>query len=253
MKTMQGKSLIECEFKLGETLGYYESILNATEPGTLAQGGEDTLHGGAEPPFDFVPFGAANIVEATPTYLRWRMKPGLDIRWNGTSFRTSSLGYRTPEMDLEKPDNVYRILVFGSSNTMGHGVDDVAAYPRLLENWLNEQCKAERRIEVVNLAVSGDSPSLRLQRLRKEAGRLQADWILCDASPLDYPLEEEHLETIVRSTPPIEVPFAYVRESLDRAEVAAADNPENFRLKLRDKLKNCWTVPIQSGRLRRID
>ena len=230
VESMLDKSYIACEFQVGETLGYYESILNAAEPGNSGRSGESR---DAEPPLVFVPFGAVNIVEASPTYLRWRIRPNLDIRWNGTTFRSSSLGYRTPEIDLGKPEDVYRILVFGSSNTMGHGVDNDDAYPRLLEDWLNEQFNPDVRIEVVNLAVSGDSPSRRLQRIREEAGRFQADWILCDASPLDYALEENHLETIVHSDPPIEIPFEYVREALIRADVSAKDSPEQFRLKLR--------------------
>jgi hypothetical protein len=116
---------------------------------------------------------------------------------------------------------------------MGHGVDDGALYPRLLEQWLNERVGTGLRVEVVNLAVSGESPSRRLQRLREEAGRYQADWILCDASPLDHALEENHLEAIVHSSPAIEIPFGYVREALRRAGVSAADSPDSFRRKLR--------------------
>src|SRR5208282_5780145 len=81
--------------------------------------------------------------------------------------------------------------------------------------------------------VAGESPSRRLQRLREEGGRYQADWILCDASPLDHALEEDHLEAIVRSSPAIEIPFEYVREALLRAGVTAADSPDSFRRKLR--------------------
>ena len=57
--------------------------------------------------------------------------------------------------------------------------------------------------------------------------------ILCDASPLDHALEEDHLEAIVRSSPAIEIPFQYVREALLRAGVTAADGPDSFRRKLR--------------------
>jgi hypothetical protein len=114
-----------------------------------------------------------------------------------------------------------RQIIFGSSNTMGHGVDDGAVYPRLLEQWLNERVGTRLRVEVVNLAVAGGSPSRRLQRLREEGGRFQADLILCDASPLDHALEEDHLEAIVHSSPPIEIPFGYVREALLRAGVTA--------------------------------
>ena len=232
VKMLLGRSSIEKELAQVETRGYYESILDASKllhrdpSGNLA---DDTQ----PPPPGWIPFCAAGLVESEQTYLLWRLRPNLDARWNGTSFHSNSLGYRTPEVTLKKPAHVYRILVFGSSNTMGHGVDDGALYPRLLEQWLNERVGTGLRVEVVNLAVSGESPSRRLQRLREEAGRYQADWILCDASPLDHALEENHLEAIVHSSPAIEIPFGYVREALRRAGVSAADSPDSFRRKLR--------------------
>jgi len=232
VKMLLGRSSIEKELAQVETRGYYESILDASKllhrdpSGNLA---DDTQ----PPPPGWIPFCAAGLVESEQTYLLWRLRPNLDARWNGTSFHSNSLGYRTPEVTLKKPADVYRILVFGSSNTMGHGVDDGALYPRLLEQWLNERVGTWLRVEVVNLSVAGESPSRRLQRLREEGGRYQADWILCDASPLDHALEEDHLEAIVRASPPIEIPFGYVREALLRAGVTAADSPDSFRRKLR--------------------
>ncbi len=228
---LQGHSSVEKELSRSETRGYYESLLDAGEhldrdPSPLLA--DDTQ----APPADWVPFCSAGLLEPVPGYLLWRILPNLDVLWNGTTFRSNSLGYRTPEIALKKPSGVYRILVFGSSNTMGHGVDDGAVYPRLLEQWLSERVGSGRRVEVVNLAVAGESPSRRLQRLREEGGRYQADWILCDASPLDHALEEDHLEEIVRRSSEIEIPFDYVREALKRAGVVAADDSATFRRKL---------------------
>ena len=67
----------------------------------------------------------------------------------------------------------------------------------------------------------------------KREGDYQADWILCDASPLVHALEEDHLEAIIRGSSAIEIPFEYVREALQRAGVTAADSPDSFRRKLR--------------------
>jgi hypothetical protein len=181
-----------------------------------------------------VPFGAAGIVESSPTYLRWAMRPNLDLTWNGVPFRTNSRGFRTPEVAIPKPDGVYRIVLFGSSNTMGHGVGDDEAYPRLMEPWLDRATGAGVRVEVVNLSVSGDSPSRRLARMIEQAPLYEPDWILCDASVLDVALEEMHLEAVVRSDPPPEIPPAlvYVRWALERAEVSPTDSPDALRKKL---------------------
>jgi len=124
------------------------------------------------------------------------MRPNLETVWYGTAFRTNRHGFRTPEIELEKPPGTYRIVIFGSSNTMGYGVNNDEIYAWHLEAWLNRCTAATCRIEVVNLAVSGDSPSRRLLRLPDEAARFDPDWVLCDAlltrgGPPGLPLSEQ--------------------------------------------------------------
>ncbi len=177
-----------------------------------------------------MPFGGdqTGIVTELPTYLRWQMKPNLDIRWNNRSFRTNSHGFRTPEISLKKPPGTYRILVFGSSNTMGYGVDFGDEYPRLLERWLNQDSAGRaQRIEVVNLAVAGDSPTRRLERLRTEASRWNADWLLCDVTALDSWLEDNHIHSVLRRGIPI--PFGFVTNSVRRSGVTGTMSLETFR------------------------
>lgn len=226
LRALKGEPRLGAELRHADTRGYYEELIDA---GGLSRREADPN----APPPGWVPFGASGIIEPVPTYLRWRMKPNLDMTWNGVPFTTNSRGYRTPEVPLKKPEGVYRIVVFGSSNTMGHGVGDDDAYPRLLEHWLNGVKGLDKRIEVVNLAVSGESPSRRLMRMREEAEQYEPDWIFCDATALDPSLEELHLQAIVRSDPPIEIPFEYVSAALQRAGVSTADSPRQFESKLR--------------------
>ena len=149
------------------TLGYYEALINSPP----RQVSDDAPH----PPPGWLPFGGdvTGIVKELPTYLRWEMKPNLDILWNGTTFQTNRLGFRTPEVTLEKPAGTYRILVFGSSNTMGYGVNNNEMYTRHLEQFLDAWTGPSQRVEVVNLAVAGDSPTRRLERMKKEAGAVE--------------------------------------------------------------------------------
>lgn len=227
LRAARGEARIGREIGGLETRGYYEAIIDANR-GPAAAPAPDA------PPPGWVPFGAAGIVEPSPTYLRWAMRPGLDVAWNGIPFRTNSRGYRTPEVAIPRPEGVYRVVVFGSSNTMGHGVGDDEAYPRLIEPWLDRATDPGVRVEVVNLSVSGDSPSRRLARMTEEAAAYQPDWILCDASVLDVALEEMHLEAVIRSDPRPEIPPAlgYVREALDRAGVSPTDSADVLRKKL---------------------
>ncbi len=176
-------------------LGYYETLLQPS-----GRGNSSSL----QPPVGWLPFGgeSTGIVEEQTTYLRWNMKPNLDLRWNGTVFRTNGLGFRTPDVSTEKPAGTYRIVVFGSSNSMGYGVSNHEIYTYLMEEWLRSRVGPSRRVEVVNLSVAGDSPSRRLYRLRQEAQRFHPDWLICDASSFDSWLEDTHIQGVVdRRTP----------------------------------------------------
>lgn len=228
LRSALGRPRLDGELRHMATRGYYEELIDATRTPAPRPVGE------AAPPAGWVPFGGSDLVEPIPSYLRWRMRPGLDVVWNGEGFRTNSRGYRTPEVATPKPEGVYRIVLFGSSNTMGHGVGDDDAYPRLLERWLNEAVAPGRRVEVVNLSVSGDSPSRRLVRMREEAEAYQPDWVLCDATVLDPALEEAHLESVARgdSPMPIPPPLDYVREALERAGVSPGDSADAFRSRI---------------------
>lgn len=219
------RSSAEAETHTAPMLGYYESLINA--PRQLVA--SDV----SQPPPGWLPFGGdvTGIVRELPTYLRWEMKPNLDIRWNGTTFQTNSLGFRTPEIRLEKSRSTYRILVFGSSNTMGYGVEAEDVYTRHLERWLNERVGPDRRVEVVNLAVAGDSPTRRLARMQQEAGRFDADWLLCDATAMDSWLEETHVHSVLQRGIPI--PFPFVQDAVRHSGVTAADSIESFREKFR--------------------
>jgi len=233
LASLRGESRVEEDLRQGPTHGYYENLLDASDTSPRRDVAHGKLNGGgnaASTPA-VIPFRDAGIVEEVPTFVRWRMRPGLEIRWNETTFRTNSLGFRTPEVALNKPEGTYRVICFGSSNTMGHGVEEEETYPRLFERWLRERLGASLRIEVVNLAVSGDSPTRRLERIREEAERFHADWIVCEASALDYLLEEEHLQMVVRRNVP--VPFEFVRAALERAGVTAADSKDSFHRKLK--------------------
>jgi hypothetical protein len=219
------RSAVDIESHQEPRLGYYEALIN---PPRL-----EIADRGPVPPPGWLPFGGdqTGIVRELPAYLRWEMKPNLAIRWNGTSFHTNSRGYRTPEVTPDKPPGTYRILVFGSSNTMGYGVNNDEVYTRLLERWLNGWVGLSRRVEVVNLAVAGDSPTRRLARLQKEAGRWSADWLLCDASAFDTWLEDAHIHSVLQRGLPI--PYPFVRDAIERTGLTPLDSLESLRDKFR--------------------
>ncbi len=219
-------------------LGYYEALIDTRSRGA------DTLVTG--PPPGWMPFGGdeTGIVQELSTYLRWNMKPNLDIRWNGTTFQTNRLGFRTPEVAVEKPAGTYRIVVFGSSNSMGYGVSNDEIYTYLLEAWLRKWVGPSHRVEVVNLSVAGDSPSRRLYRLQQEAQRFQPDWLICDASCFDPWLEDTHIQAVLERHLPI--PYPFVEDAIRRTGVTPSETQESFRDKFRGESERMLD-PIYAG------
>lgn len=73
--------------------------------------------------------------------------------------KLNSYGFNDVEHNLEKSDNIIRIVVLGDSFMMCQGTHLETCYSRLLEKNLNENCSFAKKIEVINLGVNGYSIS----------------------------------------------------------------------------------------------
>ena len=80
-------------------------------------------------------------------------------------FQIDSLGFKSPEISLRKPDSTFRILTIGNSCTWGPPVDSFS-YPRTMERSLRARVKSGK-IEVVNAAVKGYNFDRVLKRLEE--------------------------------------------------------------------------------------
>ena len=89
--------------------------------------------------------------------------------------RTNSLGWRSPEVELPKPEGVYRIVCVGGSTTVG-GWTNETTYPAVLQEALRLRFP-DHSIEVVNAGVSG-LESFGESRKVKEYLKLQPDLIV---------------------------------------------------------------------------
>lgn len=68
-------------------------------------------------------------------------------------FREYSHGLREENFSVEKPEEVYRILVLGDSYTYGNGIEESERYSNVLERKLNS--RYSREIEVINAGYPG--------------------------------------------------------------------------------------------------
>ncbi|MBU1905513.1 MAG: SGNH/GDSL hydrolase family protein [Candidatus Omnitrophica bacterium] len=98
--------------------------------------------------------------------------------------KTNSLGLVGEEISLEKPENVFRILVLGDSFTEGLHVDEGKNFCERLEYLLNKD-QIIRDFEVINAGMSGYSPIAEYLFLKRELLKLKPDLIILQLFPND--------------------------------------------------------------------
>jgi len=127
-----------------------------------------------------------------------------------THYTTNSLGYRSPEFTLEKPDNVYRILILGDSITFGWGVEDNQTFSYLLQQQLNQKYP-DKKIEIINAGWHDSyAPDSYYVYLKNEGLALNPDLVILnlfpwnDISDLDEMVwqetDERNMPTKIQST-----------------------------------------------------
>lgn len=109
--------------------------------------------------------------------LFWKMKPNLNMMWQGVRVKTNNLGLRDNEVTLEKKNNIIRILSLGESTTFGAKVEFEEIYAKVLERRLNE-IKANHAFEVINAGVSAYTSFQSLIYLKTEGLKLKPDILL---------------------------------------------------------------------------
>jgi lysophospholipase L1-like esterase len=98
---------------------------------------------------------------------------------NVTNIHTNSLGFRDSEVQIPKPENVFRILVLGDSMTFGLGVMEEEAFPAVLEDMLNGGEKAKGvQYEIVNAGVPGYGTAQELLQYQLHGPKLNPDLVI---------------------------------------------------------------------------
>jgi hypothetical protein len=84
--------------------------------------------------------------------LFFELKPNMKGWFKGVKFATNSAGMVDREYEIEKPEDVFRVAVAGSSWTMASGVEPDQAWHAVLEQKLNGQ-PSDQKFDVLNFGV----------------------------------------------------------------------------------------------------
>jgi len=121
--------------------------------------------------------------------LGWKLIPSqsTNLRWLSYDYmvESNSLGFPGPEYAEQKPDDVFRILVTGDAFSSAEGVDTSLAWPRQLEDRLNE-AGDDKKVEVLNFAITGYGPNQYAEIVKEFAPRYQPDLIIVEVFVNDF-------------------------------------------------------------------
>lgn len=113
------------------------------------------------------------------TGMRDIAKANVEGVFGGVYFRTNDYGLRGPPISPRAERGTFRILVSGDSVTMGWGVEEEDAYPRVLERLLNDAAAAlpggHPRYEVINAGLAGINSRMANHRIIKFGDKLRPD------------------------------------------------------------------------------
>ncbi len=170
--------------------------------------------------------------------LRWR-EAGIkviDKEWVQTKILYNKDGFRDRDYSFKKPDNVFRILIVGDSQTFGHGIDRLEdTYPKKLETSLNAAA-GSKKFEVLSFARPGWNSDSHLQYLYKKGLSYQPDLIIlslyhndilppayfdCDSTDLDLFDESHFFSPVLKSS----AFYNFLKFRINRALEASGSKP----------------------------
>ena len=104
----------------------------------------------------------------------------------------NNLGFRDPPRTIQKPKNVFRIIILGSYHAFGHAVNDEDTYPRQLERILNNLGFKNIIFEVWNGGRHAASAIVGLARLKTEILEYRPDLLIWDYGFVDWAISGDN-------------------------------------------------------------
>lgn len=134
--------------------------------------------------------GRAYVTEYGQTYPTWyHTHQALDTFTPTVAdfhypYITNSLGIRDIEHQIEKPDSMFRIAIFGDSYAEGVGAPIDSNWAALLQ--LYTANATHRKVEVINGGVSGCDPYFNYVMYRDKISLYKPDLVIASVNATDY-------------------------------------------------------------------
>lgn len=106
------------------------------------------------------------------------LKPGARVQNHEAVLRVNALGFRGPEIALEK-GNRFRVVVLGESTTFGLILlENDRPWPEILEDLIAEELSCDAKVEVVNAGIPAFTLANNVGRLDRQILPLQPDLLI---------------------------------------------------------------------------
>jgi lysophospholipase L1-like esterase len=116
---------------------------------------------------------------------RVRLQPGARLDGWLAEITVNAMGFRGAEIEASKPDNALRIWCLGGSTTFDiYAPEDASAWPARV-GALVQAARPDRRVEVVNAGIPGETLSGNTEDLRDIGPRVRPDYVVIYAGPND--------------------------------------------------------------------
>ena len=123
-----------------------------------------------------LPFAA--IVQANPSdKIIYTLRPNLSDKFTGVQVNTNSQGMRNAEVQLDKPEGLFRLALLGDSFAFGWGVDENKIFARETEVEFNRD-PGLKTLEVLNFGVPGYSTFQEVALFKEMGLKFKPDAVL---------------------------------------------------------------------------
>lgn len=169
--------------------------------------------------------GFLKVSRRADLYQGLELIPGIETELDGNSFTVNLFGMRDRKtVRLDKPDDVTRIAMVGSSIVMGYGVSDDDVFARQFEKRLNEMpVNQHRRFEVLNFGVGKQWAMHRLIRIQRKVMAFDPDALYYFAHQDEFKEVASHVAQLISNRR--ELPSRHLKDVADKAKTKAESPP----------------------------